>query len=498
MCGIAGQVRLDRTVDQGLIERMCAAMEHRGPDSRGTFIDEGVGLGIQRLRIIDLETGDQPIYNEDRTVVVVLNGEIYNHRELRRELEAEGHRFATHGDTEVIVHLYEREGVDCVKHLHGMFAFALWDTKERRLLVARDRIGKKPLYYALRDGTLSFASELGALLQDPDLPREPDHQALDAYLAYRWVPAPRTAFRGVRKLLPGHFMLFRCGELTEHRYWRLDFGTKRQFAGEAELHEAIRAQLRAATTRRLDADVPVGAFLSGGVDSAAVVAAMSETSSHAVRTFSIGFDSDEYNELPLARIVAERFATEHHEFVVRPDAVEVIPRIVRHYGEPFADASSIPSFYVAEIARRHVTVALNGDGGDETFAGYPRYVVNQALQRLERMPRWMRALAGRASALVPESGRIDSWQSRAHRVLSSAALDPAGRYIAYMTHLNGLSRDELYTAEYRELVGDSMVEGVMRDPWENGTAHAPLDRMLEVDSTTYLPDDLLTKMDIAT
>ena len=481
-----------------MVDAMCAALEHRGPDSRGVHVGSGVGLGIQRLRIIDLATGDQPIFNEDRSVAVVLNGEIYNYRELRADLERAGHVFSTRSDTEVIAHLYEDEGPDLVRRLHGMFGLAIWDATRRQLLLARDRVGKKPLYYSARDGVISFASELNALLQDAGIPREVDHQALDAFLAYRWVPAPMTAFQGVRKLPPGCRLVFSDGRAAVSRYWRLDFARKRRVDDVRELHEELRAQIRAATARRMIADVPLGAFLSGGVDSAAVVAAMAETSSTPVKTFSIGFSSEKFNELPLARLVAQRFATEHHELMVEPQALELIPRIVRHYGEPFADDSAIPSFYLAEMARRHVTVALNGDGGDESFAGYSRYIVNGAAARLERIPRPVRRALAAAGTRVPESGTIDSWQSRIRRMAATLPLDGAERYVAYMTHLNGLDRERLYTPEYRELIGPSVAADVMASPWRASDADSVLDVMLDVDIETYLPDDLLVKMDIAT
>jgi asparagine synthase (glutamine-hydrolysing) len=477
---------------------MCAALEHRGPDSRGLHVDAGVGLGIQRLRVIDLATGDQPIFNEDGSVVVVLNGEIYNYRELRADLERSGHRFTTRSDTEVIAHLYEEDGPRLVHRLHGMFGLAVWDAKRRRLLLARDRVGKKPLYYAQLGEQLSFASELCALLQDERVPRDVDHQALDAYLAYRWVPAPMTAFRAVRKLPPGCTLTFEGGRAEVERHWRLDFSRKRAVRDAREVDEELRDQIRAATARRMISDVPLGAFLSGGIDSSAVVAAMAETSSEPVKTFSIGFSSDKFNELPLARIVAERFGTEHHELIVEPDALEVIPRIVRHYGEPFADDSAIPSFYVAEMARAHVTVALNGDGGDESFGGYPRYAVNRASARLDRLPVSLRRALAAAGLRVCESGTIDSWPSRIRRAAETLTLDGPARYVAYMTHLDGLRREQLYTDDYRRLVGESVAFDVMARPWEESGATAVVDRMLDVDVQTYLPDDLLVKMDIAT
>jgi asparagine synthase (glutamine-hydrolysing) len=499
MCGIAGQIRFDGTpVERGLLEDMCAAVRHRGPDSRGLHLKDGVGLGIQRLRVIDLATGDQPIYNEDGSVVVVLNGEIYNYRELREDLSKAGHRFTTDGDTEVIVHLYEDRGPACVHALRGMFAFALWDGTRRRVLLARDRVGKKPLYYSHREGTLSFASELFALLRDPDIPREVDYAALDAYLAYRWVPSPRSAFAAVRKLPPASTLLYSDGQVDVERYWRLDFAAKRTVKDVREVHEQLRDHLREAVRRRMISDVPLGAFLSGGVDSSAIVALMAELSSAPVKTFSIGFANERYNELPQARLIAERFSTDHHEHVVEPEAMAIIPKIVRHYGEPFGDASAVPSFYVAEMTGRDVTVALNGDGGDEAFAGYTHYVSNVALHRLEHIPKALRVALAGAGALAPSDGRVDSWRMRINRLTSTLAMDPRERYIAYVTNLKGLDREALYTPLMRELIGESsLVDEVIGIPWEHSSATVPIDRMLDVDTQTWLPDDLLTKIDIA-
>jgi asparagine synthase (glutamine-hydrolysing) len=498
VCGIAGQVRADgQPPDAELLHRMCGAIEHRGPDSRGVHIDDGVGLGIQRLRVIDLVSGDQPIFNEDRSVAVVLNGEIYNHRELRRRLEGKGHRFATQGDTETIVHLYEEVGADFVKALIGMFAVAVWDARERRLVLARDRLGKKPLYYAQRDGVLSFASEIQALLEDRGVSRAVDYDALDMYLALRYVPSPLTAFADVRKLRPAHRLVFADGRSQTEAYWRLDYTPKRDVTDERELCEELRTRLQTAVRRRLIADVPLGAFLSGGVDSAAVVASMAQESSGPVKTFSIGFDSEHANELPQARVIARRFETDHHEFMVTPDAIELLGKIVRHHGEPFADATSIPTFYLSEVTRRHVTVALNGDGGDELFGGYPRYVANLAVARVAGLPPALRRALARIGAAVPANGRIDSWPSRVRRVAETLPLDPASRYFAYITHLNGLRRDGLYTDAFAERVSATRAQETIVAAWWSASATDVLDRMLDTDVHTYLPDDLLTKVDIA-
>ena len=499
MCGIAGQLRTDaRPVDEALLERMCRYIQHRGPDSRGIHVDGGVGLGIQRLRIIDLATGDQPIFNEDRNVVVVLNGEIYNFQELRERLKRAGHRFATRSDTEVIVHLYEEEGVDCVKSLHGMFAFALWDSKRRRLLLARDRVGKKPLFYSLAGGALTFASEIAALVQNEAIPREIDYEALDCYLAYQYVPAPFSAFKAVRKLPPASVLTYENERSEVRRYWSLDYGRKRDVSNLPELHEEIREQLRRAVRRRMVSDVPLGAFLSGGVDSSAVVAAMAECSPEPVKTFSIGFENAAFDELPYAREIATRFGTEHHEFVVRPNAIDIVPKLVRHYGEPFADSSAIPSFYVAELTRRHVTVALNGDGGDESFAGYNRYVSHLLAQRMERLPHGARRALATVAHAVPGDGYQKTTAARVRRLLRSLGEEGADRYARQMSFFNVYDRAQLYTPEYRELLGEVSTDEVIHGPWRKATGRSRIDVLLEVDVDTYLPGDLLVKMDIAT
>lgn len=498
MCGIVGQARQDGvTPEEEVLARMCAALEHRGPDSRGIHTEPGAGLGIQRLRVIDLQTGDQPIFSEDGAVVVVLNGEIYNFRELREELRARGHAFTTSGDTEVIVHLYEEMGPACIERLHGMFGLAIWDARRRRLVLARDRLGKKPLFYALDRSGVSFASELPALLENPAVSREIDFQAIDAYLAFRYVPSPLSAFKGVRKLPPAHRLIYENGVARTERYWQLNFSPKPRFSSEQEALEGVREQLRGAVRRRMISDVPLGAFLSGGVDSAAVVAYMAEASPEPVKTFSIGFRS-ELDERPLARLVAERFGTDHHELVVEPQAVDILEQIVRHHGEPFADATSVPSFYLAKMARRHVTVALNGDGGDEAFGGYNRYRAALLASKMARLPRPARRAAAGLALKLPPSGRINSWRMRARRVAETLTLDDAGRHFQYMTALQGLRRQALYTPEFATEIGPSSVESDFRRVWEQGTAHGIVDHMLEVDSLTFLPDDLLTKIDIAT
>jgi len=498
MCGIFGQLRPPgQQVDSLLLARMAAALEHRGPDARGLHLAGRVGLGIQRLRVIDLDTGDQPIFSEDGSIAVVLNGEIYNYLELRAQLHARGHRFSSAGDTEVIVHLYEEHGPDCVRHLHGMFAFALWDARRQQLLLARDRVGKKPLLYTLRDGVLTWASEMRALLQDETIPRRVDADSVDRYLTFGYVPAPRTALDGVRKLPAAHTLLIAPGGSRMERYWSLDYTAKLEGPPE-ELCARIRHELLEATRRRLVADVPVGAFLSGGIDSSAVVAAMAQLSSKPVRTFSIGFDDGAFDELPHARQVAERFGTIHEEFRVRADAARVIPRIVRHHGEPFADSSAIPSFYLAELTRRQVTVALNGDGGDESFAGYQRYVANMLAARLDVLPDPARGLGTALGRRLGSLGRESSPANRLRRVLGTLALDHGTRYARYISWFDAEQRGRLYTLEFAASLVGPPPEAELWGRWSAASGRSPLDRMLELDASTYLVDDLIAKIDIAT
>ena len=387
MCGIAGIVAAPGDAPgRDVLEAMGAAIAHRGPDDGTVSVWGRAGFSFRRLSIIDVAGGRQPIHNEDGTLHVILNGEIYNYLELKRDLESRGHRFQTASDVECVVHGYEEFGDGVVARLRGMFALALWDATKERLLLARDRLGKKPLVYRFAGGRLSFASELQALLADPLVAREPDLVAIHHYLTYQYVPAPLTAFAGVSKLPPGHTLVLENGAVRVSPYWTLPFREPLAIDPREAVLE-LRRLLRDAVRVRLMSEVPLGAFLSGGIDSSAVVALMAEFGR--VKTFSIGFQEEAFDELRYARLVAERYGTDHHEFVVKPKAAEVLPKLVRHYGEPFADASAIPTYYVAQTARQHVTVALNGDGGDELFAGYDRY---KALSLYAALP-WCRVAA---------------------------------------------------------------------------------------------------------
>ena len=379
MCGICGKVYFDpqRTVTRAELERMSQTLEHRGPDGEGIWTDGHVGLAHRRLAIIDLRAvAGQPMSNEDGSIWLTFNGEIYNFRELRADLEARGHVFRTTSDTEVIVHAYEEYGRDCLNRFRGMFAFALWDTRTRTLFLARDRVGKKPLYYYRGHDRFVFGSEIKALLADPAVPREPDPVALDHYLALQYIPAPLTAFRGIRKLPAAHWLELRDGHLEIGRYWKLRYTPKRTISMRDAVAE-LQWHLAEAVRLRLVSDVPLGAFLSGGVDSSAVVAHMAQALDSPVRTFAVGFAEAAFDERPFARMVAERYGTAHTELVVEAPVADILPRLVWHYDEPFGDASAVPSYAIAALTRQHVTVVLNGDGGDENFAGYDRYITDR-------------------------------------------------------------------------------------------------------------------------
>jgi asparagine synthase (glutamine-hydrolysing) len=500
MCGIAGAADFrNRRIDEALVRAMCQALRHRGPDDEGVVFFPLAGrpgsrraaaaLGSRRLSIIDLTGGHQPLSNEDGTVWTVCNGEIYNFRELRAELEGKGHRFTTASDCEVIVHLYEERGEDFVSALDGMFALALWDDRTQRLVLARDRFGKKPLLYAQVNGRLLFASEFQALLRDGTLPREVDLAALDDYLAFMAIPAPRTIYRAVRKLPPGHLLILDRRGTTVRPYWRLSYGPKLRL-GEGEAAEAVLEALTRAVRKRLVSDVPLGAFLSGGVDSSAVVACMAGLTDRPVKTFSIGFEESDYDELPHARRVARRFGCDHHEFVVRPRAVDVLPTLVRHFGEPFADSSAVPTYYLSRMTREHVTVALSGDGGDEAFAGYGRHLGFRLAEWWQRTPALLRRpLAGATGGLAAGGPGARSLPVRAGRFLNVASRSRPERYRAWAG---------LFTPEaMRSLRGCALADGAASDAlFDEAEGLDAVDAALAADTRFYLPTDLLVKMDI--
>jgi asparagine synthase (glutamine-hydrolysing) len=496
VCGIAGITDFSGPVDQTIVESMCAAMVHRGPDGGGIHHEDGVCLGARRLAIIDIAGGQQPVYDEDRSIVVVMNGEIYNHDALRSELVARGHTFRSQVDTEVLVHLYEEEGDELVHHLHGMFAFALWDRRRRRLLCARDRVGKKPLFWFGRGPRVAFASELWALLQDPGIERRVDPAAMAAFLTYAYVPHEFGAIQGVHKVPPANRLIVDADGARLERYWKLHHAKSKAVISKDEAASSTRELLMEATRRRLVSEVPLGAFLSGGIDSSIVVACMAASSAGRLKTFSIAFEESDFDEMHYARQVAQHFDTDHHEFVVRPDALTIMAKMARHYGEPYADPSAVPSFYLAELAHRHVTVALNGDGGDESFSGYDRYRRVQQIMRLQALPLAVRRAIARLAQSPSHRMRRRERTRRMIRGLRLLTQTPADLYLASVSTFDSQARSRLLRPEF--INEREPPEEIVRRAWDAADATDTLDRMMSVDVETYLPDDLLVKMDIAT
>jgi asparagine synthase (glutamine-hydrolysing) len=498
MCGIVGIVRSDGvSVDEAQLARMCEAIRHRGPDEEGRYLRGSTGMMMRRLSIIDLAGGQQPIRNQRGTAWIVFNGEIYNYRELRRDLEKLGHRFYTDSDTEAIIHAYDRYGADCPKYLRGMFAFAIWDEEKEELFLARDRVGKKPLLYAELNQQIVFGSEFSALLLHPDISRDIDYRALHYYLSFMCVPAPLTAYRAIKKLEPGHTLRWRKGETRIERYWQPDFNKKLKISEEEAGERAIEI-LREAVRLRLISEVPLGAFLSGGVDSSAVVALMSEESSEPVKTFSIGFEEQDFSELEHARRVAEHIGAEHHEFIVCPDAMEVLPTLVEHYGEPYADSSAIPTYYVSRETRKHVTVALNGDGGDECFAGYERYAAMRLAETYHKLPALMRdSLIGRAVSWLPTSETRRSRARDAKRFIHAASLPKIERYLRWVSVFDTEAKSELYSDEFLHETAALHPADFLRPWFTKANGAGVVDAALLADTMTYLPNDLLVKVDIA-
>ncbi len=488
MCGIAGIVSLNgRPVSEEEIRAMCAVLAHRGPDDEGRYVGDGVGLGSRRLSIIDLATGHQPIANEDRSVWVVLNGEIYNFQELRAELETRGHRFSTATDTEIIVHLYEEYGPACITRLRGMFACAVWDGRRRQLLLARDRLGIKPLYYAESGGRLVFASELKALLQLPEIERRLNWRAVGHLFAFLTTPQDESILQGIRKLEPAHLLIAAPGGAPRTEpYWTVRFEPERG-RSEAYFVERLRDLLDETVRLHMISDVPLGAFLSGGIDSGSVVAMMARHSSRPVKTFSIGFADEDYSELAHARLVSKMFGTDHHELVLEPDIAEILEELAWFLDEPFGDSSAIPTYMVSKLASDHVTVVLSGDGGDELFAGYDKYIVEQRERRVRVLPGPLRRALGAMPALLPCG-------MRGRNLLRHLALPDPDRYLDAITLFSAGRQRMLFRPEIYEHVAGY-------DPWMTaagilGGGHRHwLSALQSLDLHAYLPQDILTKVD---
>jgi asparagine synthase (glutamine-hydrolysing) len=495
MCGICGfMAKPSCSVDQGLLTRMTRRLGHRGPDDEGYYVDPSIGLGMRRLSIIDLLTGHQPMTNEDRTLWLVFNGEIYNFRELRTRLSSRGHHFSSQSDAEVVIHAYEEYGDQCVDHFNGMFAFALWDAPRRRLLLARDRLGIKPLYYWASKDQLVFGSELKAVMTCADVPRQIDPIALDQFLTLEYIPSPRTIYQGVNKLPPGHRLIFQDGRARLEPYWDISFGNGP--IREECCRETLWGLLQDAVRLQMVSDVPLGAFLSGGIDSSTVVALMHEVTQDSLQTFSIGFGDVTYNELPYARTVATRFGTQHHEKILEPDLADLAERLVRHLDEPLGDFSILPTYLVSELARESVKVVLTGDGGDELFGGYDTYVAQQWDGRYRRLPAMLRTWALPAlMRRVPPQPAKKGLINKAKRFVEGSALPPSLQHVRWMIFLNDADKEMLYTPSLQEALDGHSTTSLF-ESYLQRVAHAdPLAQQQYVDVKTYLADNILTKVD---
>jgi asparagine synthase (glutamine-hydrolysing) len=493
MCGIAGVVSATResNITEALVRHMNDQIVYRGPDDEGIYVADGAGLGMRRLSIIDLSGGHQPVFNEDRSAWIVFNGEIYNFPELRPELERRGHRFYTKTDTEVIIHLYEEMGADCVTKLRGMFALAIYDKTKRKLILSRDRLGKKPLHYALHNGNLYFGSEIKSILAVAPELAEVNSQALLEYLYYGYVPEPITAFKGIHKLPSGHLLEFENGEIRVRQYWDLPQYSTHAPKSEEECLEELERRLFEATKMRLISDVPLGAFLSGGTDSSIVVGLMARASSRPVKTFSIGFKNDDFNESDYARIVAKKFETDHHEMILEPDVVQTVEHLTSSLEEPFGDSSMLPTYYVSQMARKHVTVALSGDGGDEMFAGYDRYRIHADRQIFEKIPGWARKLY--RDQIFPRLP--NSMQGR--KFSYNISLPWQERYVDGLSFLPAFEREmPMLSDDFRAILDRSDDPGnVLRRRFAAAPAKDPVSQILYVDTKTYMVDDILAKVD---
>ena len=523
VCGICGEITFnDLGIQADVIKRMCDVMAYRGPDDEGAVFlggnrqveigksgpwpsnenDFDVALGHRRLSIIDLSpSGHQPMTNEDGTLWIVFNGEIYNFLDLKGELETKGHLFRSKSDTEVILHAYEEWGVDCLKRFRGMFAFALWDGKKKRLFLARDRLGKKPLVYWIEKKRILFASEIKSLLQAPGIERKVNLLALHHYLTFQYVPSPQSIFEGIKKLPPAHYLLYdSAGNTKIERYWTLQFspGQKKERT-LPEICDMIRTELEESVRLRLISDVPLGAFLSGGIDSSIVVGIMAKLGGSPVKTFSIGFDEKEFDELSYARLVSERFGTEHHEFVVRPDAIEILNKLVWHFNEPFADSSAIPTYYVAKTTKDFVKVVLTGDAGDENFAGYGRYLRSKWVASFTKLPKKLRTglmptLLRRCSSL----GWREKTLNRLADFMEGLSEDQALNYAEQIKIFNGKEKNNLYAEQLAKELEHVDPFAYLVEKYQEVETDDALERLLYLDIHSYLPEDLLVKMDIAT
>lgn len=515
MCGITGGAWTNQSepLSPNVLRQMMDVLVHRGPDDSGGYFsanaNEGVGaaLGFRRLAIIDLSGGHQPMANEDETIWISFNGEVYNYRELKPELERRGHRFRTNSDTECLIHAYEEWGRDCVHHFRGMFAFAIWDDRRKVLFLARDRMGQKPLVYRLANGRVTFASELKSLLQVPGASREVDCSAVADFVTLQYVPHPKSILRGYAKLPPGHWAEFHAGtgDFTVSRYWEAPYRRPHNPSDSSSRHQSsdvwkrqLRDTLTEAVQLRMRSDVPFGAFLSGGIDSTIITGLMQQQSASKIHTFSIGFTEAKFDERSYAREAADQLGTDHHEFVVDPSAVEALPKLIWHYDEPFADSSAIPTMSLSQLTRQHVTVALTGDGGDELFAGYDRYLAVDLASKIDRLPWFIRApLTNPLWQRLPASVQQKSRLRQIKRFLAAIGQTPQRRYANWISIFDDARKPGLFSTEFKVALNGYDSASFLTDAYNRCAEEDFVHRTTCVDVETYLPCDILTKVDIA-
>jgi asparagine synthase (glutamine-hydrolysing) len=496
LCGICGvfEYKNQNKIDKDALGKMSSVIEHRGPDDEGFYTESSIGLGMRRLSIIDLATGDQPIHNEDESIWIVFNGEIYNFLELRTDLEKKGHRFYTACDTEVIVHLYEEMQEECLNKLNGMFAFALWDSNCKKLFLARDRLGIKPLHYMISNGRFLFGSEIKSILQYPDVKRELDVSALHDFLTFEWVPAPKTIFKGIKKLLPGHIMTVERTKISHKRYWDVNYSKSNK--SEEEFVQDILTFLKRSIKYRMISDVPLGAFLSGGIDSSAIVALMSELSDQPVKTFTIGFTEESYNEVEYAQEVAQLFGTEHREKIIEPHAHDLMDKVIRNLDEPFADVSTLPTYLVSEFAREYVTVVLTGDGGDEIFGGYDQYEANRLMNTFQKLPDFLgkKTIPSLTNKMKPSSQK-KGMKNKMKRFVDGAQLPEEFGHMRWMIYFTEDDKTTLYSEILKRQVKGANSYDSVKPYFEDNKGIDQLSKALYLDTKLYLVDDILTKVD---
>ena len=498
MCGICGQFLFDDSAmaSESLLRAMLAEMVHRGPDDEGTYLSGPVGLAMRRLSIIDVAGGQQPIFSEDKSKVLIFNGEIYNYLELQEDLRKRGHEFRTQADTEVIIHLYEEKGPRCVEELNGMFSFAIWDAGERKLMLARDRIGIKPLHYYVNGKMLLFASEINSLLACPQVPRDLDTEAIDDYFTFFFIPGQRSVYRSIRKVPPAHTFCWRDGNVERNRYWQLRYDRPTPYSSLDELAEAYRHQLQRSIRLQLRSDVPLGVFLSGGLDSGSLAAAVANTTGQHLKTFTVSFDHPSYDESAYARTTAERYGTEHYEFRLRPDDMHAVTELIPYFGEPFGPFTIVQGYLISKFSRDHITVALAGDGGDELFGGYQTYIASRWVRHYLRLPKFLRiGLLRRIARLLPVSEELMSLDFKIREFVRGAEMYRCGRNMAWKVIFSDAEKQLLLTDSFRRQLPARDPFQHVRDLEAQAGSATDLQQAMYVDLSMFLPDCVLNQTD---